>query len=181
MIETDFSDRTEELTTLLDVARAISPNSEELGKKSRPSVDAKGTEELAVIKLLNDEGRRGKELFEILKGTEAAKSIESYLSLDNNEGENDPLISRGSAKPYPYRRVIPLVESESENGDRTYRIVKFDKEHNTRYQIDQDNMEKGDNGIVVLDSEMAKKLNEYIEVQRSDYEFFVNKLVKESY
>ena len=166
-------ERTYEISTLLDVARAVSPNSEEIASHSRPSSDPISSETLAVTKLLGDNGRSSKTLLEILTDTPTGESIKKYLGLE--EKAEDLLVQRRKDSPTSSRRVMILA-----NPDSTYRMVRFDKEHNKPFEVDVLNAEEGDENIT-LDEETKKKLDEHIDSQRADYELNLKELVKTTY
>lgn len=174
MTETFESENRVEISTLLDVSRAISPNSAEIASQSRPSSDPTSTEELALTKVLNDNGIANKELLNIFNGTPTGDSLKKYIALEDEGGEN-PLVEKKRISPNPSRRVIALT-----NNDGTYRIVRFDKEHNKPFEVDILNAEGGDENIT-LDEETKKKLDEHIMSQRSNYEFHLKELVKTTY
>lgn len=166
-------ERTYEISTLLDAARAISPNSKEIASGSRASSDPTSTEELAVTKLLDDNGKSSKDVLEILSGTQTGESIKKYLGLE--EGENNLLVERRKHLSSSSRRVMILA-----NPDSTYRMVRFDKEHNKPFEVDVLNAEEGDENIT-LDEGRKEKLDEHIDSQRVDYEYNLNELVKRAY
>lgn len=174
MTETFESENRVEISTLLDVSRAISPNSAEIASQSRPSSDPTSTEELALTKVLDDNGIANKELLNIFNGTPTGDSLKKYIALEDEGGEN-PLVEKKRISPNPSRRVIALT-----NNDGTYRIVRFDKEHNKPFEVDILNAEGGDENIT-LDEETKKKLDEHIMSQRSNYEFHLKELVKTTY
>ena len=173
MTETFESENRPVISTLLDVSRAISPNSAEIASGSRASSDPTSTEELAVTKLLDDNGKSSKDVLEILSGTQTGESIKKYLGLE--EGENNLLVERRKHLSSSSRRVMILA-----NPDGTYRMVRFDKEHNKPFEVDILNAEEGDENIT-LDEGRKEKLDEHIDSQRVDYEYNLNELVKRAY
>lgn len=173
MTESIEGEKTYEISTLLDAARAISPNSKEIASGSRASSDPTSTEELAVTKLLDDNGKSSKDVLEILSGTQTGESIKKYLGLE--EKAEDLLVQRRKDSPTSSRRVILL-----RNVDGTHRMVRFDKEPNKPFEVDTLNAE-GRDDVISVDEETKEKLDEHIDSQRVDYEYNLNELVKTTY
>lgn len=175
MVETYGTDRREEISSLLDVARAISPNSEKIASTSRTSPE--DTEKLALIRLLSN-GQSNKALLEILKDTPTGENIRKYLGLTDEKQENDLIVDRSRIESEETKRKVVLLPSENNN---QYRIVRLKKEHEEPWELDDINAVEGDNDIVINNPETARKLNEHIKDQEATYEANLTELAKTTF
>ena len=175
MVETYGTDRREEISSLLDVARAISPNSEKIASTSRTSPE--DTEKLALIRLLNDNRQSNKALLEILKETPTGEEIKKYLGLDKNEQAEVPIVDTSRIASSQTQRAVIFLPSENNQ----YRMVKLEKENQKPWELDDVNAEEGDNNIVINNPETARKLNEHIKDQEATYEANLTELAKTTF
>lgn len=175
MVETYGTDRREEISSLLDVARAISPNSEKIASTSRTSPE--DTEKLALIRLLNDNRQSNKALLEILKETPTGEEIKKYLGLDKNEQAEVPIVDTSRTASSQTQRAVIFLPSENNQ----YRMVKLEKGNEKPWELDDVNAVEGDNNIVINNPETARKLDEYINDQRATYEANLTELAKTTF
>ncbi|MGI6484523.1 MAG: hypothetical protein ACOX0R_02790 [Candidatus Dojkabacteria bacterium] len=177
MTETYESERRKELTSLLDVARAISPDSQEIAKRSK--IDSgEENEVLALTKLLDDDGKANRILFEILKDTPTGEKIKKYLNLTDERNQEGDLIvdtRKNFSSSGQDKKVIVLYDENNK-----YQIVRFEKSPEQPYEIDVINTEEEDRGFSV-NPETARKLDELINNQREIYESNLTELARTTF
>jgi len=172
MAEIYGEEKRNEITSLLELGRAISPNSQEIAKPSRLN-GAEGNERLACMRVLNDYGAGNRILSRILNGTPQGESIKKYLGIvDKEEDDKGPIVDTEPKLPSSEhdRRAIALHD---DNG--TYKIVRLEN-----LEIDEVNAEDGDKGFSV-DKKTAEELNELIDIQREAYETNLEELVRKTW
>lgn len=174
MVETYESESKGEITSLLDLSRAISPNSKKIASTSMTSPE--DTEELALIRLLSN-GQSNKALLEILKETPTGEDISRYLGLDKNEQAEVPIVDTSRTASSQTQRAVIFLPSENNQ----YRMVKLEKENQKPWELDDVNAVEGDNNIVINDPETARKLDEHINDQRATYEANLTELAKTTF